>query len=86
MKDPMGMSGFPMSIITHGNPTTRGDGFGILSVDGRGVRMSPGDGVFPITAGGTGEAAWVGIGSHPGVGVLPGFTGITGQTISVGVR
>jgi len=63
-----------------------GDGSGILSVDGRGVHMNHGDGVFPITADGTGEADWAGIGSRPGIGGLLGCTGIPEPITSVGVR
>lgn len=85
-KDPMGMFGSPMFTRAHGDPITMGDGSGTLFVVGHGLLMSHGAGVFPITAAGTGEVAWDGIGSHPGVGGLRGCTGIMELIMSDGVR
>lgn len=86
MKDRMGTFGFLTSTNPHGDPITMEDGLGTFSAGGHGALMSLGDGVFLITADGTGEADWDGIGSQPGVGDRAGCTGITVSIISAGVR
>ncbi len=59
---PTGMSGFLMwSIMSGGRIITEG-GAGILSLGGRGYRMTRGDGVSPITEGGIGDGVSVGTG------------------------
>lgn len=86
MSVPMDMSGFPMFTITHGDRIIRAGGSGIPSADGLGSHMSHGDGAFPITADGTGESVWAGIGYRPDIGDRPGFIGTVGMTISAGAR
>lgn len=85
MKGLMVMCGSRMFINIRGDPIIMEDGFGTLSVDGHGAPMNPGDGVFPITAGGIGGLAWDGTGSRPADGGLHGCIGIMERIISAGV-
>ena len=81
----MDMFGFLMSLTVFGGPIIMENGFGIQLLAGPGFRLIRGDGVFPITEDGTGELAWVGIGSPQSDGARHGFTGIGGMTTLAGV-
>jgi hypothetical protein len=86
MREIMVMSGSLMLFITFGSRIIMEGGIGILFQDGTGCRTIPGDGVFPISDGGTGDGVSVGTGFPQVSGVRLGFTGTMDTIISDGVR